>query len=637
MPCHHTITLVATAITLSIGIAGCSSPSTPNNAPPPEAIADYGLSAIVAESLSEQNDSTRHLAEITQPRPVSPAIEHAQLATPLATDQGYPNRQATQLTDRKLEMHLSPQQYDKQKIASVLPSTTANHLGARKLPKKSDALIQEPNTEKYQVIDAPSIISVAKEATSTFSIDVDTGAYSNVRRFLNTGTLPPANAVRIEEMLNYFTYDYETPANTDTPFSINTEVAVAPWNKQLRLLHIGLKGYEIDKEQRPAANLVFLLDVSGSMNKPNKLGLLKSSIKMMTKNLNDTDKVSIVVYAGASGIVLEPTAGNDYRTIAKALDSLSAGGSTNGQAGIEQAYAMAEKNLDPEGINRVILATDGDFNVGISNIEQLKSLIEKKRESGIALSTLGFGTGNYNDHLMEQLADTGNGAYAYIDTLKEAQKVLSEELTATLMTIAKDVKIQIEFNPAVVSEYRLIGYVNRTLANEDFNNDKVDAGEIGAGHTVTALYEIALHDEGGGRNSPIRYGNTSGKRADNKSADTQKLNEIAELRLRYKQPKEGTSQLISKVITTDNMIDALADTSDNYRFSAAIAGFGQLLGNDKYLNDFNYADASRIANSAKGNDPFGYRSEFIQLVKLADSLDPDFRTAKSPGLDENEG
>ncbi len=469
------------------------------------------------------------------------------------------------------------------------------------------------NTEKYQPQQNNPVVRVADQSTSTFSIDVDTGAYSNMRRMLNSGSLPPENAIRIEELLNYFNYDYEIPDNTTQPFSINTELSTNPWNDKTRLLHIGLKGYTIDASQRPPANLVFLIDVSGSMAERNKLGLLKSSITMLSKALSDQDSVSIVVYAGASGVVLEPTAGNESQTIARALSQLRAGGSTNGEAGIELAYAMAEKNQTENSINRIILATDGDFNVGISDIDKLKKLIERKRDTGIALTTLGFGSGNYNDHLMEQLANVGNGNYAYIDTLNEARKVLSEELSATLLTIAKDVKIQIEFNPAQVSEYRLLGYVNRALANEDFSNDSVDAGEIGAGHTVTALYEIALVGEGGERHSESRYQqNTLGDRL---------TGEIAEVRLRYKKPEESVSELVKKRINRENLNTDLRTTSDNYRFSAAVAGFAQLLRQSKYLDDFSYDDVTELATTAKGQDRFGYRSEFVQLVELANSLD----------------
>jgi Ca-activated chloride channel family protein len=471
---------------------------------------------------------------------------------------------------------------------------------------------QKPNTEKYQSINTSPVIQVASQSTSTFSIDVDTGAYANVRRMLGSANLPPHDAVRIEELINYFSYDYPVPVSTEMPFSINTELSSTPWNPNTKLLHIGLKGYEVNPEERPAANLVFLIDVSGSMAAPNKLGLLKSSIQMLSNDLTKNDRVSIVVYAGASGVVLEPTAGNNTRKIATALNSLQAGGSTNGEAGIELAYSMAEQSLTDNSINRIILATDGDFNVGLRDIEKLKTLIEQKRQSGIALTTLGFGSGNYNDYLMEQLANVGNGSYAYIDTLNEARKVLSHEITSTLLTIAKDVKIQVEFNPTHVSEYRLLGYVNRQLANEDFANDKVDAGEIGAGHTVTALYEIALTGDGGEWHSPSKY-----QPANHGLPES---TEIAELRLRYKQPDTEKSLLVSQVIQRDSVQQSLSNTSDNFRFSAAVAGFGQLLRNNKYLIDFDYDDVAELARQARGEDRFGYRAEFISLVELANSL-----------------
>lgn len=512
---------------------------------------------------------------------------------------------------------------NQQAIVQSVPSKNVQpHIANRPAPEaelKQIAIVDAnatpiTNTEKYQSIQTNPVVRVADQSTSTFSIDVDTGAYSNVRRFINAGTLPPTNAVRVEELLNYFRYDYATPTSTDTPFSIHTELASSPWNPNTRLLHIGLKGYNVDADNRPAANLVFLVDVSGSMGDANKLGLLKSSIKMMTKDLNEHDRVSLVVYAGASGVVLKPTAGNDYATISRALNNLSAGGSTNGEAGIELAYSMAEKSMTDDSINRIILATDGDFNVGINDTDKLKKLIEQKRKSGIALTTLGFGSGNYNDHLMEQLANVGNGSYAYIDTLNEARKVLNEELTSTLLTIAKDVKIQIEFNPAQVSEYRLLGYVNRRLANEDFANDKVDAGEIGAGHTVTALYEVALTGDGGEWTTASRYQSIA-------NDDDALGNEIAEVRLRYKQPNEDHSRLIKRIVKRSSVVTTLSESSANFRFSAAVAGFGQLLRQNKYLVDFSYADAAALASGAKGTDRYGYRTEFVQMVDLADSLD----------------
>ena len=469
------------------------------------------------------------------------------------------------------------------------------------------------NRDKFAAIEDNGVISVTNSPVSTFSIDVDTGAYAVVRRFLNQGQMPPTDAVRAEELINYFDYNYPTPNKGEQPFSVTTEVSRTPWNKQSHLLHIGIKGKAIDRNQRPAANLVFLIDVSGSMENADKLPLLKSAFRLLVKQLDAKDRVSMVVYAGASGVVLEPTPGNEQGKILAALDQLSAGGSTHGSAGITLAYAMAEQGRIKDGINRVILATDGDFNVGTVNHEQLIDLIEQKRANGISLTTLGFGQGNYNDQLMEQLADKGNGNYAYIDTINEARKVLVEELSATLETIAKDVKIQIEWNPNVVSEYRLIGYENRVLAREDFNNDKVDAGDIGAGHTVTALYEVTLVGDKG-RLNPLRYG-------ESKSADAGKNGEIAFLKLRYKEPQGSKSKLISQPIQTRGIIDNLRNTSDNFRFSAAVAGFGQLLRGGRYTGEFNYDDAAELARKARGEDRFGYRGEFLRMVSLAGSLD----------------
>ncbi|OAD23304.1 von Willebrand factor type A domain-containing protein [Candidatus Thiomargarita nelsonii] len=390
---------------------------------------------------------------------------------------------------------------------------------------------------------------------------------------------------------------------------MTTEIAPTPWNKKTHLLHIGIKGYDIPKDNLPPANLVFLVDVSGSMKSSDKLALVKSALKLLSRQLTAKDKVSLVVYAGAEGLVLEPTPGNQSGKIIAALDRLSAGGSTNGGAGIQLAYAVAKQAFIRDGINRVLLATDGDFNVGTVSHEALINLIEEKRKSGISLTTLGFGTGNYNDRLMEQLADAGNGNYAYIDNINEAQKVLVDEMSSTLNTIAKDVKIQIEFNPAKVAEYRLIGYENRMLKREDFSNDQVDAGEIGAGHTVTALYEIALVGSGGERLENRRYG-------DNQTVSGQD-NELAFLRLRYKAPDGDTSQLLEWPLMRQDLVDS---TSERFRFSAAVAAFGQQLRGGKYLERFSYDEILSLARGARGDDPFGYRAGLIELVNLAKSL-----------------
>jgi len=477
------------------------------------------------------------------------------------------------------------------------------------------AASEPTDREQYAHQEDNPVKRAAEQPVSTFSIDVDTGAYANVRRFLNDGRLPPRDAVRVEELINYFDYDYPMPDSRQPPFRVSTELAPTPWNPQTLLLAIGIKGYDVPKTQLPPANLVFLIDVSGSMEAPDKIGLLKPALKRLVRQLRPEDKVAIAVYAGAAGVVLEPTSGGQKAKIEAALDRLSAGGSTNGGAGIQLAYHLARENFVKDGVNRVILATDGDFNVGTVNFEALKNLVETQRKSGVALTTLGFGSGNYNDQLMEQLADAGNGNYAYIDTLQEANKALVEQMSATLLTIAKDVKIQIEFNPALVEEYRLIGYENRVLRREDFNNDAVDAGDIGAGHTVTALYEIALKGRGGALTEPLRYGQPAADSA-------ARGEEIAFLRLRYKQPDADASQLLEWPIRRDQMLSDWKAASERFRFAAAVAGFGQILRGGRYTGAFSYDEVLALARDARGADPYGYRGEFLTLVGRARSLDP---------------
>jgi len=466
--------------------------------------------------------------------------------------------------------------------------------------------------ENYASVEDNPVKRAAEEPVSTFSIDVDTGAYANVRRFLNQGRLPPEDAVRVEELINYFDYDYPLPVSRTPPFQVTTEFTTTPWNPDTRLLQIGIKGFEVPHSKLPPANLVFLVDVSGSMNSPDKLPLLKSALTMLSKQMRPQDRVSLAVYAGAAGVVLEPTPGNDTAAIRSALEQLQAGGSTNGGQGIRLAYALAEQAFISEGINRVLIATDGDFNVGTVDFEALKDLVERKRETGVALTTLGFGTGNYNDHLMEQLADAGNGNYSYIDTLNEARKVLVDELSSTLAIIAKDVKIQLEFNPGVVAEYRLIGYENRMLRREDFDNDAVDAGEIGAGHTVTALYEIALVGSDGILTEPLRYSGETTPQAPHGD-------ELGFLRLRYKAPDGEVSQLMETPIRRDQEV-ALKAASPRLRFAAAVAAFGQKLRGGRYIGDFGYEQVASLAREARGEDPFGYRGEFLSLVELAAAL-----------------
>lgn len=491
-------------------------------------------------------------------------------------------------------------------------------MGHQGFPPPDIAVMPQPNTEKYQGLEENAVKLVAKSPVSTFSVDVDTGSYTNTRRMLNQGYLPPKHAVRVEEFINYFDYQYPGPNDIEHPFSINTDIATAPWNDQRHLIRIGLQGYKgevIDKRK----NLVFLIDVSGSMDQANKLPLLKRSLTMLSHQLTAEDKVSIVVYAGASGVVLEPTDANNTAKITAALEQLSAGGSTNGASGIELAYQMAEQAFVKDGVNRVMLATDGDFNVGMVNHDALIELIEKKRDKGIALTTLGFGAGNYNDYLMEQLADAGNGNYAYIDTINEARKVLVDELSATMQIIAKDVKVQVEFNPNQVAEYRLIGYENRVLKNEDFNNDKVDAGDIGAGHSVTALYEITLNDSKSKFNDNLRYG--APQQGDDAQGNV-KSDEIAHVKLRYKMPNKDTSQLIERVVQKADIEGFEAQSSD-FQFATAVASFAQLMKDSSYTGEIGYDWIIETANANKGQDTFGYRSEFIQLARTASTLNFD--------------
>ncbi|MBB3008286.1 vWA domain-containing protein [Cupriavidus alkaliphilus] len=463
--------------------------------------------------------------------------------------------------------------------------------------------------ERYGAIDENGVRLVAQAPVSTFSIDVDTGSYSNVRRLLNAGRVPPADAVRVEELLNYFPYDYAPPAD-GRPFAVHTALAPAPWHPSNVLLRIGIKGKDVASGALPAANLVFLVDVSGSMNSPDKLPLLKSSLKLLVNQLRAQDRITLVTYAGSTRVALPPTPGSDKAAIGAAIDQLVAGGSTAGASGIALAYQAAQQSHIAGGINRVLLATDGDFNVGVTDFRQLKSMVEEKRKSGVSLSTLGFGTGNYNEQLMEQLADAGDGAYSYIDNLMEGNKVLVSEISSTLATIARDVKIQVEFNPATVSEYRLIGYENRMLAREDFNNDKVDAGDIGAGHTVTALYELTLAGQPG-LVDPLRYQRTAPAPG--------RDGELAHVRLRYKLPAASTSQLLD-VTVARQALRPLAQGDDDFRFAAAVAGFGQVLRGGKFTGDWRYADARALAQGARGADRFGYRGEFVKLVDLAQSL-----------------
>jgi Ca-activated chloride channel family protein len=477
------------------------------------------------------------------------------------------------------------------------------------------------NTETYDRIVENDFRNVADHPLSTFSIDVDTASYANLRRFLRHGQLPPKGAIRIEEMINYFTYDYAGPTD-EHPFATHVEVAACPWNRDHRLVRIALKGRRIDLKKRPASNLVFLLDVSGSMTPANKLPLVKRGMKLLVEQLGENDRVAIVVYAGASGLVLPSTTCDHKEAVLSALDRLRAGGSTNGGAGIQLAYKVAAENFIPGGTNRVILCTDGDFNVGVTNQSELIRLIERKAETGVFLTVLGFGRGNYKDSLLEKLADKGNGNYGYVDGFSEARKLFVREMAGTLITIAKDVRIQIEFNPAKAAAYRLIGYENRLLNKEDFNDDTKDAGEIGAGHTVTALYELV----------PV------GKEIDVPAVDPLKYqkpgdlaqaassNELLTLKLRYKPPEGSKSRLLTFALTDDGKGFEQAGT--DFRFAAAVAAFGMQLRDSRYKGNYTLDAVLEVASTCRGDDAEGYRAELIELIKLAKSLDP--RQAAAP-------
>jgi Ca-activated chloride channel family protein len=496
------------------------------------------------------------------------------------------------------------------------------------LPIKADDF----EREGYDYILENTFLKVKDNPLSTFSIDVDAASYSNMRRFLKLGQLPPAGAVRIEEMINYFKYNYPQPKNND-PFSVNTEISACPWNPAHRLALVGLQGKIIEAENLPASNMVFLIDVSGSMSSQDKLPLLKQSLKLLVDQLRENDKVSLVVYAGNAGLVLPATNGLQKQTIKEAIDLLESGGSTAGGTGIELAYKTATSNFIKGGNNRVILCTDGDFNVGMSSDAALETLIEKQRETGVFLTVLGFGTGNYQDAKMQKLADKGNGNHAYIDQLNEAQKVLVSEFGGTLFTIAKDVKLQLEFNPAVVQGYRLIGYENRMLNKEDFNDDKKDAGDLGSGHTVTALYEII---PAGLQSEFLRQVDTLKYQAGERFSATAFGGEMMTLKMRYKLPDDSTSKLMTVPVKDEQK--QLQFTSANFRFAAAVAEFGMLLRNSSFRQLSSYKEVISMAKNALDTDKEGYRKEFLQLVQSATTIAKraDRKTKNSEFIDEED-
>lgn len=474
---------------------------------------------------------------------------------------------------------------------------------------------REENRDRIEDFKTNPVRSALEDPVSTFSIDVDTASYSFVRRSLKEGILPQPDTVRVEEMVNYFPYEWKGPEQASTPFNATVSVMPTPWSDSTRLMHVAIKGYDVQPVERPKANLVFLIDVSGSMDEPDKLPLLRSAFRLLVNKLAADDTVSIVTYAGDAGTVLEPTKASERDKILAAIDTLTPGGSTAGEAGIREAYRLAQKSFVKDGINRVMLATDGDFNVGQTDDDDLKRLIEDKRKSGVFLSVFGFGRGNLNDQMMQTIAQNGNGTAAYIDTLAEAEKVLVQDASSTLFPIAKDVKIQVEFNPATVAEYRLIGYETRALNREDFNNDRVDAGEIGSGHSVTAIYEITPKGSPAVAMDPLRYGQAATNNGGVANAD-----EYAFVKIRYKAPDGDVSKLITTPVTKANEVVSFDAAGTDQRFSVAVAAFGQKLRDEDATSKFGFDRIAEIASAARGADPYGYRAEFLSLVRLASSL-----------------
>ena len=484
-------------------------------------------------------------------------------------------------------------------------------------PPPADVSQWTENRDRVASFDGNPVKSALENPVSTFSIDVDTASYSWVRRSLKEGALPQADTVRVEELINYFPYDWKGPSDAATPFDTTVTVMPTPWNAGTRLMHVAVKGYDVPQVARPPSNLVFLVDVSGSMEAPDKLPLLKASFRMLVNQMTARDTVSIVTYAGNAGIALEPTTGADKAKILAAIDALGAGGSTAGEAGLRQAYDLAQRAFVESGVNRVMLATDGDFNVGQTDDADLKRLVEGKRETGVFLSVLGFGRGNLNDTMMQALAQNGNGQAAYIDTLAEAEKTLVQEAGSTLFPIAKDVKIQVEFNPDRIAEYRLIGYETRALAREDFNDDRVDAGEIGSGHSVTAIYEITPKGSPAQVIDDLRYG----KPRQDAPSGVDGADEYAFVKIRYKQPNEDMSKLITTPVTPADEVQTFDGASDDQRFSVAVAAFGQKLRGTSQTADLSWDRIAQIATAARGSDPYGYRAEFLSLLRLASALD----------------
>jgi len=553
---------------------------------------------------------------VMQRAPASPAMPVAPASPPAPAEAEAPPPAADALTQAETAMApapMAPSVMAPQRM--MAPAGAASRMQTMARPAAPSTMLAQPSGDSFTAFDEQRLKVAAQDPVSTFSVDVDTASYAYVRRTLEQGNLPNPDAVRIEEMLNYFPYDYAAPTSAQEPFATTIAVYPTPWNAQTQILQIGIKGFTPSQAEPRANNLTFLIDTSGSMDEADKLPLLKRAFGLLVEQLDADDTVSIVTYAGSAGAVLEPTSGAQKAKILAALDQLAAGGGTAGSQGIELAYRLNAEAQSQGSNNRVILATDGDFNIGIAEPRALEDFIRTRRDRGIALSVLGFGQGNLDDATMQALAQTGNGNAAYIDSLSEARKVLVEEAGATLQTIAQDVKIQVEFNPARVAEYRLIGYETRALNREDFNNDRVDAGDVGAGHTVTALYEITPVGSGAALVEPLRYGPAA------QPADATG-DELAFVRLRYKLPGQDQSSLLAVPVGTDDVVADFADAAPDFRFAAAVAAFGQKLRGSVYGGELDYPAIASIAQAARGEDASGYRSEFISLVRLAESLSP---------------
>ncbi|RUV32053.1 MULTISPECIES: VWA domain-containing protein [unclassified Mesorhizobium] len=571
-----------------------------------ETLADKPVARKKADADAESRDAAEELAPASLPKPESAAAGGLTRQGALTSNAPPPAPSGEFAQDGGAS---AP-------AVKGMAGTTAESKLMVQPPMPADQMpLPEQNRDRVEDFKSNPVRAALEDPVSTFSIDVDTASYSFVRRSLREGIVPRADTVRVEEMINYFPYDWKGPDSASTPFNSTVSVMPTPWNEHTRLMHVAIKGFDAKPAEQPKANLVFLIDVSGSMNEQDKLPLLQSAFRLLVNRLRPDDTVSIVTYAGDAGTVLEPTKISEKDKILNAIDTLTPGGSTAGEAGIKEAYRLAQKSFVNDGINRVMLATDGDFNVGQTDDDDLKRLIEKERKIGVFLSVFGFGRGNLNDQMMQTIAQNGNGTAAYIDTLAEAEKVLVEDASSTLFTIAKDVKIQVEFNPNKVSEYRLIGYETRALNREDFNNDRVDAGEIGSGHSVTAIYEITPKGSGGEQIDQLRYGQASVNNGGVANAD-----EYAFVKIRYKLPNEDASKLITTPVTSANEVADFDQASTDQRFSIAVAAFGQKLRDEDATAKFGYDKIMEIATAARGADPFGYRSEFLSLVRLASAL-----------------